>query len=99
MALIQVTPDLLSGKASEVRNLKQAHDDNMSKMNTLIMSLNEIWKGEAQDALVAKYQSMQNTFQQFSQMLEDYALLMETSANKMQETDVDLKGKIQAFGN
>ena len=66
MALIQVTPDLLNGKATELRTLKSSHDEAMSKMRTLIMGLNEIWKGDAQDAFVAKYESMQSTFTNFT---------------------------------
>ena len=76
MALIQVTPDLLNSKANDLRTLKGQHDEAMSKMRTLIMGLNEVWKGDAQDAFVAKYESMQSTFNNFSQMLEDYAKLM-----------------------
>ncbi len=68
-------------------------------MHTLIMGLNEIWKGDAQDAFVAKYESMQTTFNNFSQMLEDYARLMNTAAQKLQETDQALQGTMNSFGN
>lgn len=51
MALIQVTPDLLNSKANELRGLKAQHDEAMSKMRTLILGLNEVFKGDAQDAL------------------------------------------------
>ena len=91
MALIQVTPDLLTGKANELRGLKSEHDEAMTKMKTLITGLNEIWKGDAQDAFLAKYESMQNTFTSFSEMLEDYAKLMDTAATKLQETDASLQ--------
>lgn len=98
MALIQVTPELLTGKANELRGLKSTHDEAMSKMRTLIMGLNEIWKGEAQDAYIAKYESMQATFTNFSEMLESYAKLMDTSAQKLQETDASLQSTINSFG-
>lgn len=98
MALIQVTPDLLNGKANELRGLKSQHDEAMTKMRTLIMGLNEVWKGDAQDAFVAKYESMQSTFSNFSQMLEDYAKLMNTAAQKLQETDTALQGTMNSFG-
>ncbi|MCI8401318.1 MAG: WXG100 family type VII secretion target [Lachnospiraceae bacterium] len=98
MALIQVTPELLTGKANELRGLKSTHDEAMSKMRTLIMGLNEIWKGDAQDALVAKYESMQTTFNGFSEMLEAYAKLMDTSAQKLQEIDTGLESAINSFG-
>lgn len=99
MALIQVTPDLLTGKASELRSLKGQHDEAMAKMRTLIMGLNEIWKGDAQAAFVSKYESMQSTFTNFSQMLEDYAKLMDVAAKKLQETDTSLQATMQSFGN
>lgn len=98
MALIQVTPELLDAKANELRTLKAAHDENMAKMRTLIMGLNEIWKGEAQDAFVQKYESMQTTFTSFSEMLEGYAKLMDMSSQKLNETDTALKSTISGFG-
>lgn len=98
MALIQVTPDLLNGKATELRGLKDQHDDAMSKMRTLIYGLNEVWKGDAQDAFLAKYESMQNIFSNFSQMLEDYAKLMNTAAQRLQETDQNLQSTMNSFG-
>lgn len=98
MALIQVTPDLLNGKANDLRALKGQHDEAMSKMRTLIMGLNEVWRGDAQDAFVAKYESMQSTFTNFSQMLEEYAKLMNTAAQKLQETDTALQGTMNSFG-
>ena len=98
MALIQVTPDLLNGKANDLRALKSQHDEAMSKMRTLIQGLNEVWKGDAQDAFLAKYESMQSTFTNFSQMLEEYAKLMNTAAQKLQETDQSLQTTMNSFG-
>ena len=98
MALIQVTPDLLTSKAGELRGLKATHDENMARMRNLIMGLNEIWKGDAQDAFVAKYESMQSTFNSFSEMLKGYAKLMDTAATKMQEADSALASNMSSFG-
>ncbi len=98
MALIQVSPDLLNAKAQELRGLKAQHEEAMAKMRTLILGLNEIWKGDAQDAFVAKYESMQPTFTNFAGMLEDYAKLMDTAAQKLQETDQGLQTTMNSFG-
>lgn len=99
MATIQVTPDLLNGKATELRGIKDEHDQAMARMRTLILGLNEIWKGDAQDAFVAKYESMQSTFQAFSQMIESYASLMNTTAASMEQNDSTLASKINSFGS
>ena len=88
----------MRGKANELRSYKGQHDEAMSKMRTLIMGLNEIWKGDAQTAFVAKYESMQSTFTNFSQMLEEYAKLMDTAAQRLQETDASLQSSMNSIG-
>lgn len=94
MALIQVTPELLRAKANELRGYKGEHDEAMSKMRTLILGLNEIWKGEAQDAFLERYENMRPTFSNFSQMLDDFAKLMDNTANRMQQTDSENRQNI-----
>lgn len=88
MALIQVTPELLEAKANEVRSLRNEHDECMSRMKSLVHALSEIWKGESQDAFVAKFDGMQSTFTNFSEMLEDYAKTMDTAAKRFREADI-----------
>lgn len=97
MAVIQVTPELLQAKATEVRGLKSNHDDTMAKLSTLVHSLNEHFKGSAHDAFVAKFDSMQPQFKNFSEMLEGYAKLMDNSARELQEADQRAKGQVQSF--
>lgn len=97
MAIIQVTPEVLISKANEVRSLKAQHDDTMAKLRSLVLALNETWKGEAQDAFVAKFEGMQNSFTSFSEMLEGYAKLMDTAARELQNTDQSLKSTMQSF--
>ena len=99
MALIQVTPEVLNSKATEVRNLRSQHDDTMARLRSLILALNETWKGEAQAAFVAKFESMQSSFTSFSEMLEGYATLMDTAARELQNTDQGLKATMQSSLN
>lgn len=99
MAMIQITPEVLTSKAAEVRTHKAAHDDTMAKLRSLVLSLNETWKGEAQDAFVAKFESMQPSFNSFSEMLEGYAKLMDTAAREIQNTDQALKSAMQSSFN
>lgn len=98
MALIQVTPETLRQKATDVRTYKGEHDEVIQKLRTLVSGLNEIWKGSAQDAFVAKFESMQSTFTNFSDMLEGYAKLMDTAATEMEGVDNQLKSTMSNFG-
>lgn len=98
MAVIQVTPETLRSKATDVRNYRSQHDDTMVRLKNLIYALNEIWKGEAQNAFISKYESMQSTFTNFSELLEGYAKLMDTAANELEATDQSLKTTMDNFG-
>ena len=98
MAVIQVTPETLRSKAADVRNYRSEHNDVMAKLKNLIYALNEIWKGDAQNAFLAKYESMQPTFTNFSELLEGYAKLMDTAANDLEATDQYLKSTMDNFG-
>ena len=97
MATIQITPEVLRSKATDVRTYKGEHDEVINKLRTLINGLNETWKGDAQTAFVSKFESMQSTFTNFSEMLEGYAKLMDTAAQKMEEADLAAKGTIDSF--
>ena len=97
MAIIQVTREVLNSKGNQVPSLKPQHDHTMAKLRSLVLALNETWKGEAQDAFVAKFESMQNSFTSFSEMLEGYAKLMDTAARELQNTDQSLKSTMQSF--
>lgn len=98
MAVIQVTPETLRQKATDVRTYKGEHDDVIAKLKTLVNGLNETWKGEAQDAFLAKFESMQSTFTNFSEMLEGYAKLMDAHATRMEQAQQESVTQINNFG-
>lgn len=95
MPLIQITPENLHRQATTVRKYKTDQENYMGKLRRLIYSLDESWKGEAQDAFVAKFQSMESVYKQFSQVLGQYADLMDKAANEIQNTDQNVKRMIQ----
>lgn len=92
--VIQLSADTLRSKASDVRSYRAEHDEVMAKLKTLVYALNEIWKGEAQDAFLQKYESMQSTFTSFSELLEAYAKSMDTTAAEFEAKDQALKSTI-----
>ena len=98
MALIQVTPETLKSQANTVRKYKTDQEQTMQKIRNLVLYLRDSWKGEAQDAFVAKFQSMDNIYRKLSEVLDAYAKLMDTAANELQETDQNIKNVIQNIG-
>ena len=98
MPLIQITPEALRTQAGTVRKYKDDQQQTMQEIRKLVLSLRDSWKGEAQDAFVAKFQSMDRTYRKLSEVLDSYARLMDTAANDLQTTDQDLKNMIQNIG-
>ena len=92
--IIQLTPEMLRSEAKNVRRIKNNHDNEMGQLYKIVSALERDWKGKSQDAFVANFESMKPTFQKFSQMLEEYAALMDLSANEMETKDADLASRI-----
>ena len=87
MAMIQITPETLRSQAQTVRGYAEEHTQIIAKLSSLVQGLGESWKGEAQQAFVAKYDSMKPTFDKLAQDIETYAKGMETAATTMEEAD------------
>jgi len=98
MSLIQITPETLRTQARTVRNHKTQQEQTIQRIRNLVLSLNDSWKGVAQDAFVAKFQSMDQTYRRLSEVLEAYAKLMESAANDFQNTDQNLRNIIRNIG-
>ena len=97
MSKIIITTEILRGKAGELRGLKGEHEGVMTRITNLINGLGEQWSGEAQDAFLQNYQGMQPTFRKFEEILDGYANLMDTAANEMEATDINISKTIQSF--
>ena len=94
---ILVNPGDLMNKSSQIRSYKENHHDVMTKMTNLVIHMCEVWKGEAQDAFVSKYLSMQQIFDNFENNLEDFADLMEKIAKEMEKADQDGRNTINSI--
>ena len=98
MSLIQITPETLKSQANTIRKHKTDQAQTMQRIRNLVLSLRDSWKGEAQDAFAAKFQSMDQSYRKLSEVLEEYAKLMDAAADEMQSTDQNLKSMIQNIG-
>lgn len=90
LSTIQVTPELLRGEAKKIRAIRDNHDTEMKNLAKLISSLENIWKGKSQNAYYNKFEEAQGTFRNFSEMLQEFAQLMEYSASSMEAKDEEL---------
>ena len=87
--MIKFDADQVKDKATQLRNMRSTHDDNITQMRTLITSMcnSEIFEGQAATAYLNKFESMASTFTQFSEMIEEFAARLDVAATTMTETD------------
>ena len=91
---ILITPEMMRSQAAQICSLSGEHAEIMQRMTNLVLTLDEVWQGEAQKAFVAKYQGMKDTFTGFENTLLSFSQLMEQVANKMESVDQSMRSKI-----
>jgi WXG100 family type VII secretion target len=98
MSIIQISPETLRAQAKKVREYRTAQEQVIARLRKLVLSPDESWKGEAQTAFVAKFQSMDAAHRKFAEVLGAYAKLMETTATEMENEDRRLESMIRRIG-
>lgn len=95
---IRANPDELKAKSGEIRKLKERHKDAMNHITNIVLTIGEVWRGDAQDAFVAKYQSMQSVYNSFEDALEEFAVLVDNFSNDLRSADQSGKSSISSIG-
>lgn len=85
-------------KAAEVDALVAEHNEQMRRMRTLILGLDAIWQGQAEDALVARFLAMSQQLTDFETSLKQYAEAMRDAADKTQQLDDTIAAHIRSLG-
>jgi WXG100 family type VII secretion target len=94
MAIIKVTPETLHEQATQLRGYDQEHNDAYAKMQKLVDNITTIWEGEAQTAFRNTFDGKRSEFQKFSTDIQAFAKLMDNAADKMAQTEAELKSSM-----
>ncbi len=94
---ILVNPSTMSEQSNQIRQYKETHNDVMNKITNLVMTIGEVWQGDAQNAFVSKFLSMQPVYDSFEEALEEFATLMDKVADEMKKTDEAGKNMINSI--
>ena len=62
---ILLTPETMISQANQIRSYTQQHKEAMRKLGNLVVSLDEVWQGNAQDEFVAEFQQAKPIFDKF----------------------------------
>ena len=96
MAVIKIDAETLRSKATEIRNLKSNHDDNINRMRSIVTNLSGVFEGQAGTAYVNQFESMQATFTSFSEMIEMFAAELDSTASNFENLDTTLASQLNA---
>jgi WXG100 family type VII secretion target len=94
MVSIKITPNSLRDNANTLRKYNGNHRDAYSKMDSLVHNLASEWTGEAQTAFIASFDGNKQSFAKFGTDVDAFAKLMDDSANRMEQTDQEIKAKM-----
>lgn len=89
---IKIDAETMRSNAATLRNLRGTHDENINAIGNLIRNMcnTDVFTGEAANAYLNRYDSMQATFQNFSQLLEEFATDLDSVASNFTDTDTTL---------
>lgn len=87
MTQLTVSPDQLRASARELEKLRQEHLALMKQLRILVMSLSDSWKGEAQEAFTKSFLTQNQTMNDVSTVLAQYAALMQLAADEAEAMD------------
>lgn len=91
---IYVTAPILREKASNLRSYISEHDEAINKIRNLVNGLPSEFKGVAADTYIEKFNSMEPTFNNFSEMLEELASKLDYAAEQFSAADDAVAGKM-----
>lgn len=96
MKQLTVSPDQLRASARELEKLRQEHLALMKQMRILVMNLSDIWKGEAQAAFTQNFLAKNQTMNDVSTVLSQYAALMKQAADEAETMDNTLLRSVRS---
>lgn len=96
MTQLTVSPDQLRASAQELEKLRKEHLALMKQMRILVMNLSDIWKGEAQDAFTQNFLGKNQTMNDVSTVLSQYAALMKQAADEAETMDSTLLRSVRS---
>lgn len=92
---IKITYEELKSRASTLRKLKSEHEAELKKMQGVQKTLSGVWEGDAYNAYVERQKQVNTVGNTLSTLLENFAQLMESSAELMKAEDKAAAAKIK----
>ena len=87
MGQVRVTPEQLRSRAGEYRAQASDVDGVITKMNSLISSLEAEWEGASAQKYISQYNELKPSFTNMYQLICDLAQGLDAQATKFEQAD------------
>ena len=93
---IRMTPDTMRERAGQYRTEHDNLGDIITKLDSLLETLQGEWEGAASEAYAAKFDELRPAFTDAQNLLEDIAKALENTATAVETTDSEIASKFNA---
>ncbi len=97
MSNFVVHPDILDQKANELDQARRQDEELMAQMRSLVMNLDQVWKGEAEAAFVQKFMSRQKDMNEMQNTLKGYVNEAHNAAKQARALDQTLHKLVKSL--
>lgn len=97
MALLEMRPEDMRSRAASLAAIGEEDQEIMRQMRVMVMSLEELWKGTAQEAFVASFLNAGAQMTELTEMIQNLAALMVQAAAEAENEDAALQSMISAM--
>lgn len=93
--IIRVTPAELESMSSRYTEESGQVGEQISRLNSMIKQLEEMWEGEASRAFSQQYEELKPSFEQMQKLLEDIAGQLSSTAKALEDADRQIASQIR----
>lgn len=97
MALLEMRPEDMRNRASSLAAIGEEEQEIMRQMRVVVMSLEEMWKGTAQEAFAASFLNAGAKMSELSELIQNLAALMAQAAAEAENEDASLQSVVSAI--
>lgn len=87
-------PIQMRNKSNDIRTVSSELQNIMGQIETLVLSVNGQWQGDAERAYASRILFVKKEFSHIMSFFEDYSSLLELFADEYDEFDTSLASKI-----
>ena len=87
MARFRVDSDVLQIKATEIRNIRMEHESIVSKLDTIISALGDVWEGQSYQRFSNDFNNIRPILSQLSETLDNVSSELEKYAHAYAEIE------------